>query len=326
MLLTGGSACTSIWLQLVAIFAIATEGATFIEAGLTAESRDETLVYVVAGLWVIQQLESWVTGTLSPKWTLNTAMTAASIIHLTVVFVYKNKKCQNIRLWTWILVSKFILLKQQQKYSLQRGDSSAPLGQSLWPSHTWAFMMHTWSVGHNHWPDGQLNGGVGQFVSSLISLQSFSPSHTQFWDTQFPLAHWNCTELQVRGGQPLCSSEPSTQSGWPSHSHSFGMQNPSTWHWNSLSWHRPGPRVAAHKIPVINYSQPNFINNNWIKWNIYFLLYNLIMFIITNWHKIYSSIIQGVKLYFDWKFELLFTNKKQTYKAWFTSKNIISSL
>lgn len=50
MLLTGGFACTSIWLQLVAILAVASEGATLIEAGLTAESRDQTLIYVVAGL------------------------------------------------------------------------------------------------------------------------------------------------------------------------------------------------------------------------------------------------------------------------------------
>lgn len=50
MMLTGDSACTSIRLQLVTILAVASEGATLIVAGLTAESRDQTLVYVVAGL------------------------------------------------------------------------------------------------------------------------------------------------------------------------------------------------------------------------------------------------------------------------------------
>uniref|UniRef100_A0A8C4H0N3 Uncharacterized protein n=1 Tax=Dicentrarchus labrax TaxID=13489 RepID=A0A8C4H0N3_DICLA len=96
--------------------------------------------------------------------------------------------------------------------------------------------MHSWSVGHSHCPEGQLNGGVGQFCSSLMSRQSFSPSHNQLFGMHSLL---------------LCSSDPSSQSGWPSHSHSSGMQKPSVWHWNSSLWQRPGPRVA----PVFNYLQ-----------------------------------------------------------------------
>lgn len=131
------------------------------------------------------------------------------------------------------------------KYSLQMGDSSAPLGQSLCPSHTLSRSMHSCSVGHCHWSDGQRNGGVGQFCSSLMSRQSLSPSHFQLVGMHSLLVHWKWLGLQVTGGQELCSSDPSSQSGWPSHSHSSGMQKPSFWHWNSSSWQRPGPRVAG---------------------------------------------------------------------------------
>lgn len=130
-------------------------------------------------------------------------------------------------------------------HSLQRGDSSAPFGQSRSPSHTLSSAMHTWSVGHSHWPEGQRKGGVGQSCSSLISRQSLSPSHTQDDGTQLLLAHWKEPGWHVRGGQPWCSSEPSSQSECPSHSQVPGMHWPSTWHWNSSSWHRPGPLVAV---------------------------------------------------------------------------------
>ena len=135
--------------------------------------------------------------------------------------------------------------KHDIQYSLQIGDSSAPLGQSLWPLHNLSRSIHTWSVGHCHCPDGQVKGGVGQFCSSLMSLQSFSPSHNQLIGMHILLGHWKKLDPHVTGGQELCSSDPSSQSGWPSHSHSSGMQKPSVWHWNSSSWQSPGPRVAG---------------------------------------------------------------------------------
>lgn len=137
--------------------------------------------------------------------------------------------------------------------SLQRGDSSAPLGQSVWPSHTLSRSMHSWLVGQCHWPEGQLNGGVGQFCSSLMSRQSLLPSHNQSVGMHSLLAHWKLLVVQVTGGQELCSSDPSAQSGWPSHSHLSGMQKASLWHWNSSLWHRPGPRVAGGATDIKNY-------------------------------------------------------------------------
>lgn len=128
---------------------------------------------------------------------------------------------------------------------LQSSDSSAPLGQSLWPLHTLSRSMHTWSVGHSHCSGRQLNGGVGQSASSLESRQSLSPSQTQLDGMHCLLGHWKYPDSQVMRGQVLCSSDPSSQSGCPSHSHSSGMQKPSLWHWNSSLWHKPGPLVAG---------------------------------------------------------------------------------
>lgn len=125
------------------------------------------------------------------------------------------------------------------------GDSSAPLGQSLWPSHTLSRSMHSCSVGHCHSPGGQRKGSVGQFCSSLMSKQSLSPSHCQLVGMHSLLLHWKWSGLQVTGGQELCSSDPSSQSGWASHSQTPGMQKPSLWHWNSSLWHMPGARVAG---------------------------------------------------------------------------------
>lgn len=108
--------------------------------------------------------------------------------------------------------------------------------------------MHTLWPGHCHCQLGQRKGGVGQSLSSLISLQSLSPSHVQPRNTQFPLSQRKNVEGQVRGGQAWCSSLPSSQSGWPSHSHVDGRHVPSDWHWNSLSWwHIPGGRVAERE-------------------------------------------------------------------------------
>lgn len=129
---------------------------------------------------------------------------------------------------------------------LQSGDSSAPLGQSGVLSHTVVRLMQTLWPGHCHCQLGHWKGGEGQSLSSLMSLQSLSPSQSQLRSTQFPLSQRKKEEGQVRGGQAWCSSLPSWQSGWPSHSHIDGMQLPSDWHWNSLSWwHIPGGLVAG---------------------------------------------------------------------------------
>lgn len=128
---------------------------------------------------------------------------------------------------------------------LQRGDSSAPLGQSGVLSHTVVRLMHRLWPGHCHCQLGQRKGGVGQSLSSLRSRQSLSPSQIQLRSTQLPLSQRKKEEGQVRGAQAWCSSLPSSQSGWPSHSQLDGRQLPSDWHWNSLSWwHMPGGLVA----------------------------------------------------------------------------------
>lgn len=137
-------------------------------------------------------------------------------------------------------------LRKQRSDLLQRGDSSAPLGQSGVLSHTVVRLMHTLWPGHCHCQLGHRKGGVGQSLSSLMSLQSLSPSQIQLRNTQFPLSQRKNEEGQVRGGQAWCSSLSSSQSGWPSHSQVDGIQLPSDWHWNSLSWwHIPGGLVAG---------------------------------------------------------------------------------
>lgn len=128
---------------------------------------------------------------------------------------------------------------------LQSGDSSAPLGQLGVLSHTVVRLIQTLWPGHCHCQLGHRKGGVGQSLSSLMSLQSLSPSQIQLSKTQFPLSQRKREDGQVRGGQAWCSSLPSWQSGWPSHSHDDGIQLPSDWHWNSFSWwHIPGGLVA----------------------------------------------------------------------------------
>lgn len=96
---------------------------------------------------------------------------------------------------------------------LQSGDSSAPLGQSGLLSHTLLMLTHTLWPGHCHCQLGQRKGGVGQSLSSLMSLQSLSPSQSHPRYTQLPLSQRNRVVGQVRGGQTWCSSEPSSQSG-----------------------------------------------------------------------------------------------------------------
>lgn len=154
-------------------------------------------------------------------------------LHKTIQYFWKTK---NMLQGVW---------RKHRADLLQRGDSSAPLGQSGVLSQTVVRLMHRLWPGHCHCMLGHRNGGVGQSLSSLPSLQSLSPSQSQLRSTQFPLSQRKSEEGQVRGGQAWCSSLPSSQSGWPSHSQVDGTQLPSDWHWNSLSWwHIPGGLVA----------------------------------------------------------------------------------
>lgn len=70
------------------MWAGAPESSPLVEALLAAETRDQTLVDVFAGLGVIKELISWVTGALSPVWSLNAAVTAAPIVQCTVILVF----------------------------------------------------------------------------------------------------------------------------------------------------------------------------------------------------------------------------------------------
>lgn len=157
-------------------------------------------------------------------------------------------------------------------YLLHRGDSSAPLGQSARLSHTLLRFTHILWPGHCHCQLGHRKGWVGQSLSSLLSRQSLSPSQTQAWKMQFPLSQRKKEGGQVLGGHLWCSSEPSTQSGWPSHSQLAGIQLPSDWHWNSVWWHIPGGLVAGSHIKdaeiiLIVISQPPFILSKQVKGN-----------------------------------------------------------
>lgn len=140
--------------------------------------------------------------------------------------------------------NEFMAIKLWSGNLLHSGDSSVPLGQSKTPSHTaLRFTQMLWS-GQCHCQLGQWKAWVGQSFSSLISLQSLSPSQSQSLRMQFPLSHRKWEGGQVLGGQPWCSSDPEMQSWCPSHSQLFGMQTPSAWHWNSSGWHIPGGLVA----------------------------------------------------------------------------------
>lgn len=141
---------------------------------------------------------------------------------------------------TWHIVNSRYL----KSNLLHSGDSSAPLGQSAELSHTLLRFTQILWPGHCHCQLGQRKGWVGQSLSSLISLQSLSPSQIHARYTQLPLSQRKSDGGHVLGGHLWCSSEPSAQSTWPSHSQWSGIQLPSDWHWNSCWWHIPGGLVA----------------------------------------------------------------------------------
>ena len=61
---------------------------------------------------------------------------------------------------------------------------------------------------------------------------------------QSELSHWNSSSLQVT--LQTVSSLPSVQSEWPSHVQSWGMQLPSSRHWNSPGAHRAALHSSSH--------------------------------------------------------------------------------
>jgi len=84
-ILTGGFAGASIRLQLVAVRAVAPEGAPLVVALLAAEARDQALVDVLAGLGVVEELVPRRAGALGPEGPLDAVAAAAAVVQCTVV-------------------------------------------------------------------------------------------------------------------------------------------------------------------------------------------------------------------------------------------------
>lgn len=59
---------------------MAPEGASLVEAVLATETRNQAFIDVITSLGVIEELESRWTCALSPKWTLDATIAAASIV------------------------------------------------------------------------------------------------------------------------------------------------------------------------------------------------------------------------------------------------------
>lgn len=66
----------------------APEASSLIVAVLAAEARYQALVDVLTGFRVIKELVSWRTGTLSSERSLDTDVTAATIVQYAVILVY----------------------------------------------------------------------------------------------------------------------------------------------------------------------------------------------------------------------------------------------
>lgn len=67
-------------LESVPILAVAAERASVIKAMLATNSRGVALIYILTCLGVIAQLVSNGASALSPKWPLNTTMSAACVV------------------------------------------------------------------------------------------------------------------------------------------------------------------------------------------------------------------------------------------------------
>ena len=88
---TRGLADTAVGLELVAILAVAAEGAALIEARLAAHARNQALIDVVTGFGVIEELKAWLAGALGPKWPLDAASAAAPVVQGTVILVCRKR-------------------------------------------------------------------------------------------------------------------------------------------------------------------------------------------------------------------------------------------
>lgn len=75
----------------VSMWAVAPKAPSLVVALLAAKARNQTLVYVFTVLGIIE-LKSWRTGALSPKRSLNAAMTAPSIVQRTIILVYTKER------------------------------------------------------------------------------------------------------------------------------------------------------------------------------------------------------------------------------------------
>lgn len=69
---------------------MAPEASSLIVTLLAAETRYQALVDIVTRLRVIKELKPWWAGALSSKWSLDTVVTAASIVQRTIICIYKR--------------------------------------------------------------------------------------------------------------------------------------------------------------------------------------------------------------------------------------------
>lgn len=81
-------ASAPVWLQEVTEGAVTAEASFLVVALLAAKARDETLVDVVAGLGVVEQLETRLTSALGPERSFNADVAAAAVVQYTVLFVF----------------------------------------------------------------------------------------------------------------------------------------------------------------------------------------------------------------------------------------------
>lgn len=82
---------------------MAPETSSLVVALLATETWDEALVDVIASLGVIEELKSWWTGALSPKWSLDAIITAAAIVQCTVILVFGNARVSKLVLYSFYI-------------------------------------------------------------------------------------------------------------------------------------------------------------------------------------------------------------------------------
>lgn len=91
---TRGLAAAPVRLQRVPVLAVASEGASLIEAVLTAQTRRFTLVHVLARLRVVTELEPRGTRTLGPERALDAAVGATGIVIAATLLIWRGNEGQ----------------------------------------------------------------------------------------------------------------------------------------------------------------------------------------------------------------------------------------